>query len=550
MDKILVVEKGRTASASIETVFGTDLYSIITADSLEQALSLLVGHEFRLVLLDLDLPEATVMMVLGHIRSRWKSLELPILMVGTLSDEQLIERALALGADDFLSKPFSKVMFRVKVSNLLQLQETYTELIENNQQLDNILNNIPIISLVVDSDVKVQNLSHTGQEVVAKLDVLGQLGGDVFDCINALSGRGGCGKTDNCANCIVRNSVNTTAKQGVNVYKKEGVFTIVKDGQVKQLNVLVSTSPIKFKNKDSVLLSIDDVTTEKQAISEVHKLLSNEIEINKQLHAQASKLKQVTNNLNVLNRELLESRERIKQQNQQLQELNADKDKFFSIIAHDLRNPFNGILGLSNMLLNTMSRNTFEDSNRMLKQIIVSAQSAYDLLENLLDWSKTQTGRMTFKPKRFYLQELVEEVLEITSSISLSKNIDLSYELPQELEVFADRNMIDAVLRNLVINAIKFTRESGSIKISVVRSNDGVEVAVADNGVGIDGDKIHRLFKINEKTSTPGTANERGTGLGLILCKEFISKHGGQIWVESELGKGSCFRFTIPENND
>ena len=546
MDKLLLYGQNRTAIEFIRAILEPEDCSITIAGTEHEAFKLLDEVEFQLVLLDMEMPNAAGLQLLGMIRQKKSQQELPVLALFHTSDQHKIEQVLSAGANDYIENRSVRVAYQTKVRNLVRLQNIYMELVCNNRQIDEILNNIPIVSLVVDSDVKVQCLNHTGQQVVAKPHVLGLLSGDVFDCINALSEGGACGKTKNCARCIIRNSVNASANLGISVHKKEGIFTVRKDGVFKELNVLVSTSPIKFKNKDSVLLSIDDVTIETQAVKDVQKLLSNEIEINKQLQSQTAKLKQITDNLNMLNDQLVDSEEKVQRQNEQLLDLNATKDKFFSIIAHDLRNPFNGILGLSSMLLKNINVYPLDDISRWVKQISMSAQGAYDLLENLLDWSKTQTGRIEFKPKVFELQDLITEILEITSSISMSKNIKICYEMPESVSLYADRNMIDTILRNLVINAVKFTREEGLVRIVVACSQDDVAISVIDNGVGIEPSRIGDLFKINEKTSTLGTANERGTGLGLILCDEFVRKHGGRIWVESEVDKGSSFKFTIP----
>ncbi|MGZ0656949.1 PAS domain-containing sensor histidine kinase [Coraliomargarita sp. W4R53] len=230
----------------------------------------------------------------------------------------------------------------------------------------------------------------------------------------------------------------------------------------------------------------------------------------------------------------------------QLRELNAQKDKFFSIIAHDLMSPFNGILGFSELLILQINENDFEGIQEYAKMIAESSKQSVDLLTNLLEWSRAHTGRMKFKPIDFELVDLIVEIKRFFDTIAGQKSITLLTNLPNETWVFADKQMISTVLRNLISNAIKFTQQGGQITLSATRQGAEVITSVSDNGVGIPTTRLEKLFRIDESESTVGTRNETGTGLGLILCKEFIETHDGKVWVESEQGKGSTFHFTLP----
>jgi PAS domain S-box len=229
-----------------------------------------------------------------------------------------------------------------------------------------------------------------------------------------------------------------------------------------------------------------------------------------------------------------------------LVELNATKDKFFSIIAHDLKSPFNSILGLSGLLEDQVKEKNYEGLEEFASLIRTSSELAYDLLKNLLEWSRTQTGKMEFSPEYIELVSLIGETIKLLQHNAIQKSIGIETELPRNMVVFADKAMISTVLRNLISNAIKFTPDNGQIVISATATPEEITITVADNGVGIGEREITKLFKIDENHSTLGTHNEKGTGLGLILCKEFIEKHDGRIWVESEIGIGSRFYFTIP----
>jgi PAS domain S-box-containing protein len=238
--------------------------------------------------------------------------------------------------------------------------------------------------------------------------------------------------------------------------------------------------------------------------------------------------------------------EQIKQKNDELQKLNATKDKFFSIIAHDLKSPFNAILGFSDLLINQIKEKDYEGIDEYAKIIEQSSQRAMDLLMNLLEWSRAQTGRLEFNPENFELVDLIVENKVLFDFIAGQKSITIQNVLPHNLVVFADKAMISTVLRNLISNAIKFTRQGGKITISIEKKENEILVSVSDNGVGISVARVEKLFRIDESDSTKGTNNESGTGLGLILCKEFVEKHHGTIWVESTVGSGSTFSFTLP----
>lgn len=242
----------------------------------------------------------------------------------------------------------------------------------------------------------------------------------------------------------------------------------------------------------------------------------------------------------------IKQRQQITRQNKALFESNAEKDRFFTIIAHDLRNPFNSILGFSDLLVNQVKEKDYDGIDRYADIIRQSSKSAMDLLMNLMEWSKAHTGRMEFKPEYFELNALIMESEQLFSGAILQKKISISTNMPSGTVVFADKNMVRTVLRNLLSNAIKFTHPEGIIRISVVKSQFEFTVSISDNGIGISRDSISKLFRIDENHSTPGTQKEKGTGLGLILCKELIEKHAGKIWGESEPGKGSAFYFTLP----
>jgi len=244
--------------------------------------------------------------------------------------------------------------------------------------------------------------------------------------------------------------------------------------------------------------------------------------------------------------ERLKSETELNQSHEQLRQLNATKDKLFSIIAHDLRNPFNQLLGFSELLLSNHCRYEPERREKFITQIYQASKQGYNLLENLLEWSRSQTGNISFRPQLFDIKIVVYEVVSQFENTAHIKNIKLTSNLSQKSTVFADENMLKAVMRNLLSNAIKFSHAGSQVQIVTRIRKDYMEVGIIDSGIGIETENIEKLFRPDINYSTPGTAREKGTGLGLLICKEFIERNAGKIWVESSLGKGSKFNFTLP----
>jgi signal transduction histidine kinase len=238
--------------------------------------------------------------------------------------------------------------------------------------------------------------------------------------------------------------------------------------------------------------------------------------------------------------------EEIMDKNKQLEFLNQTKDKFFNIIAHDLKSPFSGILGLSEFLMESFDKMDEKQKIRYIEAINSTANNANSLLENLLVWARTQTNSIEFDPVLIPLEDLIKSSIEFSEAICQGKNIKIQYKMEDPIEIFADVNMITTILRNLINNAVKYSHKDENILIESFKKEDHAVVSVSDHGVGMDQGRLKDLFIISETASTPGTGNEKGTGLGLILCKEFIEKHKGKIWVQSEKGAGSTFWFSIP----
>lgn len=233
-------------------------------------------------------------------------------------------------------------------------------------------------------------------------------------------------------------------------------------------------------------------------------------------------------------------------QDLRIRKLLKDRNQFFSIIAHDLRGPLGSSFRLSKILTKNIEEYSQDEIKEIIEMLHQSNKNSYKLLENLLDWSQVQTGMIEYSPEKIALNTLIKENVELNKNLALNKNITLSFESTELIEVDADKNMIDTIVRNLLSNAIKFTKKSGEIIVKIQKTPKKAEISITDNGIGIPDNIKGKLFKINEIVTQKGTENETGSGLGLLLCSEFIKMHQGEIWTESEAGKGSTFKFTLP----
>ncbi len=293
------------------------------------------------------------------------------------------------------------------------------------------------------------------------------------------------------------------------------------------------------------LKSIKELIDEPTEFGEIARLI-------KDFLAQKEALEKANAQLIDNNHKIEEHMEQIAKQNLELEELNSTKDKFFSIIAHDLRNPFGVILATTEFMTNPDYHLTMEEIMDFSKDVNDSAKMLFNLLENLLTWARSQKGTIQYQPETLLAEEIAANTKFLLAPQANDKGIRIDLEIPKKLKVLADKNMLTTILRNLVSNSIKFTNEGGEIiiKAELLESKNGIVFSVKDTGVGMTPDQIRKLFRIDVHCSTCGTKHEKGTGLGLILCKEFVEKHNGNIWLESELGKGSNFKFLLPIPSD
>jgi len=378
---ILIIEDNNLFAEYLSMVLSKENYNATSAGTGKASLEFLEKFSYNLILLDMELPDCSGIDILKSIRKSHSQTELPVIFISGTSNELKIIEALELGANDFISKPFSEITLKIKIKNLLQLQYSGLQLAEN---------------------LKIQE------------------------------------------------------------------------------------------------------------------------DLNTQLQKFATELSMA----------------------------NRDKDLFLSILAHDLKNPFNVLMGFSDILLRNIHKYDIEKIENQVKILNLVTHQTYHLLEDLLLWSKSQSGRLSFDPQKIIIIDLCDDIIKNLSYQAESKKIKIYCYDPGNLVVMADLNMTKTILRNLISNAIKFTSENGEIKISIEKNTPNAIICVSDNGVGISESNQLKLFSSAQLYTTVGTANERGSGLGLLLCKDFVEKHGGTIWVESALEKGSSFKFSLPMSKE
>ncbi|HAN19120.1 MAG: hypothetical protein A2X13_02500 [Bacteroidetes bacterium GWC2_33_15] len=285
---------------------------------------------------------------------------------------------------------------------------------------------------------------------------------------------------------------------------------------------------------------------EKENLEKIVKQRTQEILMqNEEILVQAEHLKDANEWISAKNIELESQKEEIEKKKDQLEISNATKNKFFRIIAHDLRSPISTFVNSTAYVLTDLDDFDKEKTKSFLSELNKLSQTTYNLLENLLDWSSSQMGEIKFNPRTFDIVSIIKENIELIKNKLESKEIELLVFVPDKLDVFADENMIHTVIRNLISNAAKFTGNKGKIEIRCTANNELCTISITDNGIGIKNEELDKLFRIDQHHTTPGTQNEKGSGLGLILCKEFIQHNGGTITVTSEHGKGSTFTFTL-----
>lgn len=554
-------------------------FRLTNAMSVTDSLKRLNSGSYDVILLDLGLPDSSGLQTLKE----YVSLDYgpPVVVMTGLDDEDTALASLRFGAQDYLVKS------RFGPENILRAIKYSIE----RKKLDNLRKrNSYQLSVLSDTTAALYGSEDVStvyrlicnsisllspRAVVASIEYVDR---ETYRLENCVDSDSWCEKFTTITGIDLNKMVIRTRDQKPGVLRmfREGKMYHVKEGLYEILggNITVAKAieieestgrknlyTTAFRHNETFYGGILTLTVEElnddtikiietlctQASLALHRMI-----IQKNLVASENRYQKLAGELEakVLERtsELEEANQQLLVSEAQLRELNATKDKFFNIVAHDLKNPFTSLLGATELLFNNI-QNMDREKIRKLAQILnESAKSGYSILLNLLDWSRSQTGTIKINLQKINISRLIEDSVADVYLSALDKEIKIVTDVTNDIMIVSDRNMVNTVLRNLISNAIKFTDHGGLVEITAKIRNKDVIVNVRDNGIGISSDNISKLFRIDSKFSRPGTDKETGTGLGLKLSKEFVEKLGGTIWAESTENKGSKFSFTLPLN--
>ncbi len=527
--KILIVEDNEIIAQQLS--FFLQRHNFITATCItgEEALKLVLDFCPDLILMDIRLAgEIDGIEATSKIK---KIYNCPIIFLTSHTENSIVERALLVEPDGFISKNISHSELKVQIDYQIKKFQKVKEQLEKVKSLEDnikiyelIFNNAKDAIFYLNENFEV-NYFNKAAEIQFSLKAENIFGSKLFDLII----------DERDKSSFFEELVQIKNIDRDKLFYKKFLLNLRKtDGQVFPAEL--SLGRVIDGGHISYCCFVRDISEQITAEEQVKKLIE-EMQFNKEIIEQnASELVQ-------LNAKLVESEERLK-------ELNASKDKFFSIIAHDLKGPFQNLIGYSQLLVQEFENLSSDEIREMSVDLYNSAKNLYRLLENLLQWSRLQRGVIEFNPIKFEIILVVSQNFDLLQNIAKEKNISLVSNVPENLTVYADLNMINTVIRNLLSNALKFTNCGGKIELNAAPTNDNyVKIEIKDNGVGMSEEFVGNIFRIDSYKSTPGTNNEQGTGLGLILCKDFIEKNKGKITVESKLGEGTTFTILLPASN-
>jgi len=521
--KILVVDDVQANIDALVTILeelDTET-EIITCNNGNDAVIEAMKNDFALMLLDVQMPGMDGFETLEYIRKEEKNKVVPALFLSAVyTSEVFQQKGVSSGAIDFIIKPINPEILLGKVKLFLEINNYKYKLVKRQSLINATLEATAEGIMVIDSKNRVVRANKNFIEMW-KLEVKENLSSE-SSYIKAFM-------LERVKNPDVIKRLIETDKEDFTGNLSNKIIEL-KNGNIFKLCV----KPQKvFDEITGFVFSFVDITAQKQLEKNLEKN-------NMELAATNAKLEETTFNTVLLNKKLATSEN-------ELIKLNANKDRFFSIISHDLKSPFSSILVLSEMLAEEFDELDNETKKEWVGAIKNQAKNIYDLLEKILEWAQTQTGRIEFNPEKFDLYNLVDDLFDLFAPNADRKEIILKNEIKENLLLFGDVNMNMTVLRNFISNAIKFTPKGGEIKIWTEETETEYKVSVSDSGVGMDDKTLNNLFKIEVHNTSLGTEDERGTGVGLILCDEFVKKHNGKIIVTSEISKGSVFTYTIPK---
>jgi signal transduction histidine kinase len=561
--KILIVDDKPQNLYALEKLLKVLQVEVIQTTSGAEALGLSLEHDFCLAIVDVQMPEMDGYELVELLRGNPSTASLPVIFVSAIySDEYHHRKGYDSGAVDFLSKPFVSEILLSKVKVFLdlyyqrvKLQELVDELNTNNKALVRVTLELQGANQALSKRaLQLEASNQVGQQVTSLLK-LDELLSAVVEAIQTKFGYYFVGVwlfNEARERLILQTGLGRDQRQSVASGwsiemdpSSSIVAWVAQHGQAYRDENVGAGAKFRFagalpETRSEIALPLH-VGCEIIGVLDIHsdQMAGFDDEDQQVLQTLTNQIAIAIRNVRLYEME---------------QKLNRDKDKFFSIISHDLRGPFNGLMGYTQLMAEKIEILNTQDIQQMSRDIYGVAKATFQLLENLLTWSQLQRGRIEYKPGSLELSELAETTTTLLQKTARTKQIRLEQTIEEGLNIYADKYMIDTVIRNLTSNALKFTPEGGQVTLSAqtnglssdLEGTQWVEVSISDTGVGLSQEDINKLFKIEVYHTTQGTAQEKGTGLGLILCQEMVEKNGGRIWVESELGKGSVFKFTVP----
>lgn len=564
--EILIVEDSLTQAEQLRYILEKNNYSVIHAIDAEKALEKLEHKIPELIISDVVMPGIDGYEFCKKVKSDSRFKNIPLILLTSLSDPNNILKGLEYGTDSFITKPYKEEFLLAKIQYLISnfkyrkkhpvgkgkeiLFRGKKHLIQSDpMQILDLLFTTYENTLLQNEELNAANkkLSKAQLELKKTNQNLEQI---VEDRTRELI-----------KNQHLLLTVTTEAPIVMFSVNKNGIFTLSNGKGLKKLGL----------NPGQVVgLSIFDVFKEYPGmLTEVRKALTGEevrsIDIVNGVYFDTlyQPVKDKTGDVvsvvgvavDVTQQKL--SEEKLKEKTLQLEKSNKEKEelittknKLMSIISHDLLGNFNPLMGFSEILAKEVAVLSQENISSIAKNLNSAFNKQHQLLTNLLQWGQIQNERSQFNPISLNLSFCVNEITELLNQNLANKNIALSSEIDEKLEVFADKHMVETIIRNLISNATKFSKNGGKIKVAAREKDKYVQVDITDNGVGIDVDNLKKIFLKDEFLSTKGTNNEKGSGLGLILCSEFVEKHGGKIWADSEMGNFTTISFTLPKNID
>lgn len=572
---ILVVEDSRTQAEYLESILQSQNYQVAIADNGQKAMEWLSDHKPSLIISDILMPEMNGYELCLRIKTQPTTQDIPVILMTSLTKAEEVIEGLIAGADSFISKPYDKDYLISHIDKILADQSGI-----NTEKKS--------VGIEIIYEGKKRFIQADQQQIIKLL--LNIYDGAIHQNSRLLQTQEQLRLLNENLETLVEErtlALSEETKMSVQIAEKlkeseQSLQYVLQGSQLGFWDWNLETNEVKRNERWAEMLGyrLDDIEfTVNQWTDFIHpddqakamKSIEDHLDGLTPMHrleyrmrkkggqyiwildqAQAVKwnnegkvIRMSGTHTDITDRKLAE--EQIKHKNEELLKLNAEKDKFFSIIAHDLRNPFNAFLGFTEMLVEDLPELKLNQILEMAEMMQKSAKNLFSLLNNLLEWSQIQHGSIPFNPAAIHLRSMADESLALAFDAAKNKDIELVCDIPVQIEVFADSHLLETVIRNLVSNALKFTPKGGKVSLSAKTDGDkNIEISFKDTGIGMNQSMVENLFRLDVKTNRLGTNGELSTGLGLLLCKEFIEKHGGKIWVESEVGKGSTFYFTIP----